>query len=354
MEQNEKSLVSDKGLKMEIIGREYGFFPGNEISGNIIITNDQIKTDKIYLQLKKIYYWNNKNTLNENKVIAQQILNTENYSNIDYTFLIPEDIEPSFEYCSHNSFAFIRYYLEAKCISNKILYNCSYLILIKGKYINRISRIKYEVKTDISQYFQKKGFCNVIVYIDKNYLTLDDEINLDIEIHNENCNLDVNLIKVNLQREILLSSLNKKQIFYERKVNNRLKKEVLIKRKTSSKENIKIKIDPNENLNINKWINPYESSRNIINYIPSVDTFFIKSIYNLKITIYFDSLYIAKEYRPRIIIPIYYGHQTKDEYDKIQRKKNTSSIFNSDVLISTFKSLNSNIEDFKNEEERII
>lgn len=53
MEQNEKSLVSDKGLKMEIIGREYGFFPGNEINGNIIITNDQIKTDKIYLQLKK-------------------------------------------------------------------------------------------------------------------------------------------------------------------------------------------------------------------------------------------------------------------------------------------------------------
>ena len=167
MEQNEKSLVSDKGLKMEIIGREYGFFPGNEINGNIIITNDQIKTDKIYLQLKKIYYWNNKNTLNENKVIAQQILNTENYSNIDYTFLIPEEIEPSFEYCSHNSFAFIRYYLEAKCISNKILYNCSYLILIKGKYINRISRIKYEVKTDISQYFQKKVFAMLLFILIK-------------------------------------------------------------------------------------------------------------------------------------------------------------------------------------------
>lgn len=354
MEKEEKSLVSENGLSIEMVGRENGFFPGNEIHGDIIITNDKIKTEKIYLKLKIQYFCNNINPLKEEKEISHQILNTENYSNIDFTFLIPEDIEPSFEYSSNNTFAFIRYYLEAECNSNKIQYNCSYLILIKGKYINRISTIKYEVKKDISKYFKNQGFCNVIAYIDKNYLTIDDELNLDIEIHNENCDLDINLIKVNIQREVILSSSNKKKMIYEKKVNNRIKKKVLIKRKSFSKENIKIKISPNENLNINKWENPYEESRNIINYIPSVDTIFIKSIYSLKISIYFDALFINKEYRPRIIIPLYYGHQNKDEYEKIQKKKNNSSLFNSDLLIATFKSLNSNIEDFKNDDERII
>ena len=66
----------------------------------------------------------------------------------------------------------------------------------------------------------------------------------------------------------------------------------------------------------------------------------------MKITIYLKDKFISKNHRPRIIIPIQIGHQTKEEYDKIKKQKN-NSVFNSDFLISQFEEKQKTFEDYR-------
>ena len=345
-----ESIIIENGLKMEIIEIENGFYPESTINGNIIILNKEINTETIILQLKRKQYCNHKNLLNDIKIIKEKQINTQNYTKIDFTFEIPEELEPSFEYYNDNTFIYLRYYLEAKCISNNQLYNCTYIILIKAKYINRISNINFNTKNGISRFFTDKGECSCNIYIDKNCFTFDEILKLNIEIDNTKCSFDISKFKATIIREVIVTSFNKEKIHYEKTINGRETKEVLIKKGTFNNQTMDIKIKDNENFNINKWKNPYNNNdKKILKFIPSVDTLYIKCIYKIKFTIYFDAFLLSSDYRPRIFIPIYISHQSKEEFDRIQNKK-SKSVFNSDQLINGFKSLNENIDDYKKSE----
>ena len=346
-----ESFIKENGLKMEIIEKENGFYPGSNINGNVIITNKEINPQTIMIQLTMIQYWNNKNLLNNITIIKEKKINTNNFSEIDFTFEIPEDLEPSFEYFYEDTFVYSRYFLETKCISNNQLYNCSYIILIKAKYINIISPLNYNSKKNVTRFKFDKGVCSCNIFIDQNYITFDDELKLNIEINNTNCLFDISKLKATIERELIVISLNKEKMYYEKTVNSRKIKEILIKNGTNDNQEMNISIkDDSEKFNTKKWNNPYNNDKKIIKYIPSLDTLHIKCIYKIKFTTYFDAFFVSNKKRPRIFIPIYIGHQNKDEYYNIQ-KKNKISIFNSEQLIDGFKSLNQNIDDYKIIEE---
>ena len=345
-----ESFIKEDGLKMEIIEKENGFYPDSAINGNVIITNDKIKPKTIIIQLKLKQYWDHKNLLNDTQLIKEKKINTKNNSIIDFNFEIPEDLEPSFEYYNDNIFIYLRYFLEAKCIFNNQLYSCSYIILIKAKYINRLSNTMFNTKNNITRFFIEKGECSCDIYIDKNCFTFDETLKLNIEVNNKKCSFDITKLKVSLIREVIVSSFDKEKINYERTVNDRIIKEVLIKKGTIKNETMDIKINDKENFNNKKWKNPYNNDKKMLKYIPSVDTLYIKCIYKIKFSIYFDTFFPSSSIRPRIFIPIYICHQNKEEYERMKKIKRYS-VFNSDHFINQFKSLDENIDDYRKIEE---
>jgi hypothetical protein len=341
------SFLKENGLRMEIVDLENGFFPNTDITGNIIIINNSINPKSIYLQLEiqKYVSHNNKTYLDEKTILDEHILEVNNLKTIDFTFPIPEDLTPSFEYPLNKYKCYIRYYLIGKCTSNDKVYSCSYIILIKAIYHEENIQNKYEVKTNISTYFNNKGECETIIYVDKNYITFDDQMSFNIEIHNEKCKLDLSYIKVTIQRDILFTSSDKKKLLNDQTINNRINHKINIKKEENGTEYLNINLNKNENFNFGKWINPYKN-KSIFYLIPSIDSTHIKCIYSMKITLYLNEMLISKEHRPRIIIPILVGHQTKEEYDKIKKQKN-KSVFNSDFLINQFVENNKTLEDYK-------
>ena len=353
MDKNNSTDKREKGLKMQIIEKEKGFYPNTEIHGSVMLIDEELKVDEIYLQLKMIEYWtDDKKDVIENTLIHDIKLNINSSSSIDFTFLIPENLEPSFEYISGKYKAHIRYFLEAKCSSEDILYICSYIILIKAKYINKLSNLKFETHTPISRLYSQKGVCDTQIYIDKDYLTLDNNsMDLNIQINNENCEYDICKIKATIQRIVYLTSLDKEKLYSDKTINNRIKKDVNIKKGSNSNENLKINFNKDEHFNLNKWKNPYEEEKidNFLNLVSSVDSMFIKCIYTLKVTIYFNAYFVGKEHRPRIIIPFFFGQQSKEEYEANLKKLKKKSLFDSDLFISDFQSINKNFEDYIDE-----
>ena len=347
MENFNSSFIKEKGLKMQIVDLDNGFFPNTDITGNIIILNNSINPNSISLELQREQYIsnNNKILLNETTILDEHILEVNNLKTIDFTFPIPEDLTPSFEYPLNKYKCYIRYYLIGKCTSNDKVYSCSYIILIKAIYHEENIQNKYEVKTNISTYFNNKGECETIIYVDKNYITFDDQMSFNIEIHNEKCKLDLSYIKVTIQRDILFTSSNKKKLLNDQTINNRINHKINIKKEENGTEYLNINLNKNENFNLGGWISPYKNF-SIFYLIPSIHTTYIKCIYNMKITVYLKDKFISKNHRPRIIIPIQIGHQTKEEYDKIKKQKN-NSVFNSDFLISQFEENQKTLEDYR-------
>ena len=340
-------LLKEDGLRMEIVDLENGFFPNTDITGNIIIINNSINPESIFLQLEiqKYISHNNKKYFEEKTIIDEHILEVNNLKTIDFTFPIPDDLIPSFEYPLNKYNCYIRYNLIGKCSVNDKFYSCSYIILIKGKYNEETFQNKYEVKTNISTLFSNKGECETIIYVDKKYITFDEKMNFNIEIHNENCHCDLSYIKVTIQREVYFTSSDKNKLYKDQTINYRFNKNINIKKGENGTEYLEINLNKNENFNFGKWINPYKN-KSIFYLIPSIDTTHIKCIYSMKITLYLKEMLISKEHRPRIIIPILVGHQTKEEYDKIKKQKN-KSVFNSDFLINQFVENNKTLEDYK-------
>ena len=57
MDKNNSTDKREKGLKMQIIEKEKGFYPNTEIHGSVMLIDEELKVDEIYLQLKMIEYW---------------------------------------------------------------------------------------------------------------------------------------------------------------------------------------------------------------------------------------------------------------------------------------------------------
>lgn len=336
MEKINSSFQKENGLKMEIIDLDNGFFPNTDITGNIIIKDNSINPDSIILNLEIEENISNSNKIlfSEKKILDEHILEVNNLKTIDFTFPIPDDLKPSFEYHLNKYNTFIRYYLIGKCSFNDKVYSCSYIIFIKGKYNEEYFQNKFDVKTNISNFYSNLGQCETTVYVDKKYITFDEEMNCKLEIHNEQCSCDISNIKVTIQRNVYFTSSDKKNIINEKTINDRIWKKIFVKKGKSLTNNLSINLNKNEKINFVNWINPYNNKTNFY-LIPSVDTTNIKCEYNLKITLYLKGNFINKDHRPRIIIPIIIGHQTKEEYDRIKKQKN-QSVFNSDFLLNQF------------------
>ena len=316
----------ENGIKMIINEKEEGFYPCSDILGIInILEKEALNIREINLQLIKVQYCYKDKIIFHNKtIIKEETIKINDISKIYFVFKLPEKMDPSFEYPSFKIKTYTRHHLQGSFNLNEKKFYCSYIILIKKKAIIDKSKLTYEKKCNIYSYFINKGNCNLIVNIDNNYLSFDDNLNLNLNILNEECDLNTNEIKVTVYRDIYIYSNNQNSI-NEEEVLNRIIKKTNINKKTKGKENMSIFITENNHyFNLNEWKNPYKNFQ--LKYlIPSIDSENIKCFYNIKITLYFNS-FVTFSYRPRVFIPIFVGHQSISEYN-FQIKENSSLIF---------------------------
>ncbi len=326
----------ENGLQIIINAKENGFYPKEKMLGIIkILKKELLEIDEIKLSLIKIEYClKKKEIVNIKEKIKEEIIKINDSSKISFSFEIPDNIEPSFEYPSYNVKAYIRYFFEASITFNKQVYISSYLILIKCKAIIKETKLKFENNINVSSYFINRGNCSIIAEINDNYFTLDDYMILNIEMRNEKCILNIIEIKFDLIREFCVYIDEKSELIYDCEIIFKENKNVNIKKNETGTEKFTFKIeDKILNFDFANWENPYKN-RNIIYLIPTVDSKHIKTYYQLKITVYFDS-YVTYNYRPRIFIPINIGHQSKIEY-KMNLFKLQKVNFNNDIFDSSF------------------
>jgi hypothetical protein len=326
----------ENGLQIIINAKENGFYPKEKMLGIIkILKKELLEIDEIKLSLIKIEYcFKKKEIVNIKEKIKEEIIKINDSSKISFSFEIPDNIEPSFEYPSYNVKAYIRYFFEASITFNKQVYISSYLILIKCKAIIKETKLKFENNINVSSYFINRGNCSLIAEINDNYFTLDDYIILNIEINNEKCSLNIIEIKFDIIRELCVYINEKSELIYDEEIITKINKEIDIKKNERGTLNFSMKIEDRvKSVDFENWENPYQN-RDIIYLMPTVDSNHIKSFYQLKITLYFDG-YVTYNYRPRIVIPINVGHQSKIEY-KMNLFKLQKVNFNNDIFDSSF------------------
>ena len=326
----------EDGFQIIINSKENGFYPNEKILGIIKILNKELlEINEIKLSLIKIEYcFKKKELVNIKEIIKEEIIQVKDSSKISFNFEIPDNIAPSIEYPSYNIKSYIRYYFEASITLNNKIYKSTCIILIKCNAIIKETKLKFENNINVSSYFINRGNCSIIAEINDNYFTLDDYMILNIEMINEKCSLNIIEIKFDLIREFCVYIDEKSELIYDREIIFKENKNVNIKKNETGTEKFTFKIeDKILNFDFANWENPYKN-RNIIYLIPTVDSKHIKTYYQLKITVYFDS-YVTYNYRPRIFIPINIGHQSKIEY-KMNLFKLQNANFDNDIFDSTF------------------
>ena len=326
----------EDGFQIIINSKENGFYPNEKILGIIKILNKELlEINEIKLSLIKIEYcFKKKELVNIKEIIKEEIIQVKDSSKISFNFEIPDNIAPSIEYPSYNIKSYIRYYFEASITLNNKIYKSTCIILIKCNAIIKETKLKFENNINVSSYFINRGNCSLIAEINDNYFTLDDYIILNIEINNEKCSLNIIEIKFDIIRELCVYINEKSELIYDEEIITKINKEIDIKKNERGTLNFSMKIEDRvKSVDFENWENPYQN-RDIIYLMPTVDSNHIKSFYQLKITLYFDG-YVTYNYRPRIVIPINVGHQSKIEY-KMNLFKLQKVNFNNDIFDSTF------------------
>ena len=239
-----------------------------------------------------------------------------------FKFKLPGFVNPCFEFPSKTKKAYIRYSLDAKVSSPYIQGATSTYIIFKSRpKINNIgNKPTFSSSIDVYKWGMfSEGNTVLNVYLNNynNNIKYGEQIILNVDIDNNKGKLVTKEIKVVLFRKIDFRKKNSKEI------KDSISNECIV-----TKFNTLVK--PGENKSFKFFINlkdmdqntfdlkseklPYSNLNDMSFFLPSLNSSIIDCIYNLKVTLYFESL-VAKKSRPRVFIPINICHQKSEEYN---------------------------------------
>ena len=231
MSDDNKGKVQDNPNDLLNISlKESEAYIGDTITGEIIInTGDTIlfRDVVLKLQLSEGYLVelnsNEKKAEINNKILKEQplylqrivkslggmlTLNQGKYK-FQFSFVIPEDAPPVFEYPKLQTNGFIRISLIAELLSESRPARAEKPIAIKGGPINTNDPLfKIDIQKIKMLGFIGKGNCSLTGSYDSNNYKLGDNIPISVEVNNTNCELDVQKLKVNFVRKITFFDKN--------------------------------------------------------------------------------------------------------------------------------------------------
>ena len=356
--------------KMKIVLKNNIFFPGEEITGNIILKSGNFLTKGII-----IYEIYGQEKLNEpNKYNIECNNSTKIYhASLEYPGLInypilngitipfqinlPPYILPSFEFAinnnNKNTYGFIK---------NLIQIEIPELNLIKQKFIifrrpitklNSSLNFQAERNEKVFGIFNKG--CPILkASYDKNYYYFGEEILLKILFNNNNCKLNLKYINIKLIRNIVFKL---KENSEEEKVEDITFSDELFNKKINIKEKIDIN-DKNKDINIEEIIKLKEPENifnkhnvdylnlglidksNLIIFLPSFDSSLFKCEYMIKIEGIYDTIFPVSNLVITMPISAYHNKEERirenNEFNLLNSIKdinNEDKIYHEDELI---------------------
>jgi len=280
-----------------------------------------------------VYYENEKKTHSEinNQVILEQKLNCHQFFNlqvgqsiqlpagtykIPFSFILPKNLQPSFELPIPNRSAYLRYTLTAELLSSFQKTMTQEFILIKSRPIIIPTAVKhdnYKKVYDIG--IIPRGKSGISLSMVENNYKINDIIPLTVDIDNTNCDRVVSGIKLTLKRHVVFYKKNEEYPFTVKIF--RKKYDVFIQpgSKGTFRYEIQLRDSELKGFVYRRELNPYYKQINDLNLLlPSLNSNLFKCDYKLKATTYFDFL-SRKGSRPRIEVPLYVTAQLKTEYE---------------------------------------
>ena len=339
MSDDNKGKVQDNPNDLLNISlKESEGYIGDTITGEIIInTGDTIlfRDVVLKLQLSEGYLVelnsNEKKAEINNKILKEQplylqrivkslggmlTLNQGKYK-FQFSFVIPEDAPPVFEYPKLQTNGFIRISLIAELLSESRPARAEKPIAIKGGPINTNDPLfKIDIQKIKMLGFIGKGNCSLTGSYDSNNYKLGDNIPISVEVNNTNCELDVQKLKVNFVRKITFFDKDKKPIYTKEKKISVTKNHVLIQREIKRFSYIvPTKEEERKEFDDPDFVICYPSISDISDLLVSTESDLVKCEYFIKITAYFSSI-VTFKYRPRVLLPVYIVHLNLQEFQK--------------------------------------
>ena len=302
------------------------FHPLTNISfGDILIRMRVMECWVFYESEKKTHSEINNQVILEQKLNCHQFFNLQTGQNIQlpsgtykipFSFILPKNLQPSFELPIPNRSAYLRYTLTAELLNSFQKTMTQEFILIKSRPIVIPTDVRHDnYKKVYNMGFIPRGKSGIsLSMVDNNY-KINDIIPLTIDINNEDCSLSVNSIKLTLKRHVTFYKKNEEFPFTVKIYRKSYDVYIQPNFKGTFRYEIQLRDNELKGFVYKRELNPYFKQINDLNLLlPTINSNLIKCDYKLKATSYFDFL-TQKGSRPRIEVPLYVTAQLKTEYE---------------------------------------
>lgn len=333
---------------LKIIPKKSAFFTDDFIEGNVELTTSvQVILNDINLVLNSNQNWvtfskeiNANITEKNNDAIATVNLDVKRKLNINtnlvalkpgkfnfgFKFKIPKIVEPSFEYPTAESKAYLRYYLAANIISPYIKGNATiYIILKRRQRIEMNKQLTLKAENNVRKWGLFSGGKTIMEIITLNgtdNFRFGEDLNFNINIDNTNGKLNTLETKIDLNRFIIFKNSygqTKKEIKDEL-FKKTIKTESIPGEKKTFPFTLSLKKIENKNFVIKDSGIPYTNISDLNYFLPSIKTIILECYYSIKFTLYFTN-FVKFDDRPRIIMNITICHQSLGEYNAEMNQK---------------------------------
>ena len=337
------------------------YFESQTIEGEIYLDARQaININDIKLSLKSmecfLFKESDNNIASEinNQIVQEQNVNIKQIMRVQsenillnagsykfpFKFILPPNLQPSFEFPSNSKSAYIRYILSAELISSKLKAIASKYILIKSRPIV----IQHDVRHDDEKNVWNigiipRGSCRIAVFTVSNNYRINDIMPITVDIYNENCKTDVKTVKISMKRNMTFVDKNKKnycfsQTFYR----ENYEVNVPSGHKNSFHYDIQLRDSELKGFSYKKEMNPYQNLEDLNLLLPTLKSSLIACEYTIKVTAYF-SVFTPHDCRPRVELPLFVTAQTIDDYKAEQRQNEIDSVKNNKSTFGNYSQI---------------
>jgi len=349
----QNSLISDNGIQnlnrsemLTVQFKKESYYEGQLVEGVIIFEPKQsVVLNDILIKFHQseyfVYVIDEKNTISEinSNVFFEKPIGAANYLNMGggpgnmislnpgsykfpFQFTLPNDIPPSFEYPFRNRRASLRYTFSVVVVSPYVKTTTESYIWIKARPINIPDQIKHESYVTVKNVgIVSRGKSGISLFTMANNYRINDMLPFTVDIHNEDCGVQVKEVKISIKRMVTFVKDGKQ--YQQRTAIMRKKYPCLCYKNTKNSyhyDDLQIRDSELKDADFNRTLNPYPFIDDLNLLMPNMRSKLIKCEYSLKATSYFDLSVLGKD-RPRVEMPIYITHQLQKEYDY---EKNTN------------------------------
>ena len=349
----QNSQIADNGIqnlnRSEMITvqlKKESYYEGQVVEGVIILEpKKNIVFNDVLIKFHQseyfVYVLDEKNTISEinSHTFFEKAIGAGNFLNagpvpggmlslspgsykFPFSFTLPNNIPPSFEYPFKNRRASLRYIFTAQLLSPYEQTLTESFIWMKARPINIPDPIKHENYVTVKNVgIVSRGKSGLAVFTMANNFRINDMLPFTIDVYNEECGVQVKEVKISIKRTVTFIKDGKE--YQQRTAVLRKRYPCLCDKNAKNTfhyDDIQLRDNELKDADYNRNLNPYPFIDDLNLLMPNIRSKLIKCEYSLKATSYFDLSVFGKN-RPRVQMPIYITHQLQKEFEY---EKNTN------------------------------